>query len=345
MHKTTQDSIRPTLFLRQMGHKYPTAWGQYEKFRQMRGPAFEEWPDWCYCPMAAAYAIISQGKAINTVPDGPREIAVLAALATWRVSQGVYRFDPTLAAAILETPITGLPVDVLYNLPEWCVYVEAPAGLQWFGDSLEGFFAHLEFDMNTRRHELRLVFDCAGQNLFGFPLHLAGKSLEEAIELAIAESRRQQERQGNVLEISRDFVEELRGNLTPIINLILYICSANADFGSKAPQRPKPHKTKKGWRLFAPNTPVRWDIGTRIGTALRATHEPTQVQSLHQDSPADHSERARPRPHVRRAHWHTYRTGTGRINQILKWLPPIPINLDNLECMPATIHLVQEDRN
>ena len=32
------------------------------------------------------------------------------------------------------------------------------------------------------------------------------------------------------------------------------------------------------------------------------------------------------RPHMRRAHWHHYRTGVGRANLILKWLPPMMIH-------------------
>lgn len=33
------------------------------------------------------------------------------------------------------------------------------------------------------------------------------------------------------------------------------------------------------------------------------------------------------RPHMRAAHWHTFRTGKGRTERIVHWLPPIPVGL------------------
>lgn len=36
------------------------------------------------------------------------------------------------------------------------------------------------------------------------------------------------------------------------------------------------------------------------------------------------------RPHIRRAHWHTYLTGTGREKRILKWILPILVKSADL---------------
>jgi hypothetical protein len=78
------------------------------------------------------------------------------------VTQGVYRFDPTVLDALWETPVTGdIPTEVLYHLPEWCVYVNTP-GKTWQGGSLHGFFAHLEHDVDDKRTELRFVLDVTG---------------------------------------------------------------------------------------------------------------------------------------------------------------------------------------
>ena len=79
------------------------------------------------------------------------DVARLAALGAWRVTQGIYRFDPDLYLAIIETSVDGdLPHDVLYRMPEWCVYVETP-GMLWLGVQLHGFFAHLESDAKSSR--------------------------------------------------------------------------------------------------------------------------------------------------------------------------------------------------
>jgi hypothetical protein len=39
----------------------------------------------------------------------------------------------------------------------------------------------------------------------------------------------------------------------------------------------------------------------------------------------EHGERARPRAHIRRAHWHTFRVGEGRRGVKVKWVAPIPV--------------------
>jgi hypothetical protein len=44
-------------------------------------------------------------------------------------------------------------------------------------------------------------------------------------------------------------------------------------------------------------------------------------------------------PHVRRAHFHTYRVGPGRAGSVVKWLPPIPINMDGPSVRPS-VHRV-----
>jgi hypothetical protein len=43
----------------------------------------------------------------------------IAALAGWRVAQGVYRFDPDLFDSVWDTPLdTRIPGEVLFRLPE-----------------------------------------------------------------------------------------------------------------------------------------------------------------------------------------------------------------------------------
>lgn len=338
----TKNPHRPLQILRDIGHKYPLAWAWYDRFRQERGKEVPDWPDWCYCPMASAYSIISQDSNLNGNLAASRDISILAALAAWRVSQGIYRFDTTLAAAIMDTPITDLPINVLYRLPEWCVYVEAPPDLLYYDEGLNGFFAHLEHDVNTGRSELRLVFDKKNGEVFGLPLHLTVNNLVESINLAIAEGKKQPLRNGHpfvtAMFPSDHIGIELAGIITPIINLLLYTCTVNADLGGRAaPERPKAKKTKRGWRLFATDKPTVWDVGVRLGAALRAAYLGQQTEF---SSEVSGSGRVRPRAHIRRAHWHTYLTGEGKTDRILKWLTPVLVNVEDLSPLPVTMRKV-----
>ena len=193
-----------------------------------------------------------------------------------------------------------------------------------------GYFAHLEWDANTGRHELRFLLDF-DRILAPLPVHLGPWPLDEAIRRANAEVVAQ----GGPADLFNDLAD-----LEPMVSLLLYICSEAADFGSgPRPSRPKPIKTEKGLRLFPPNQPRTWNVGIRIGAALRRAYAAESIEP----APEEKQQRSRPRPHIRRAHWHTYRVGVGRSESRVKWLPPISVNVEEFSDLPAVVHSVQEE--
>jgi hypothetical protein len=325
---------RPLHHLRAAGKLYPGAWKKYDQYRQDRGKGgLPDWPAWCYCPMAAAYAIVS-GGGDNRVPlHLMADVAQLAALAAWRVTQGIYRFDPDVYEAVRTTPLSGdLPCELLYRLPEWCVYVETP-GLIWMRSPLHGFFAHLEWDANTGREELRLLLDSEAV-LAPAPLHLGAWPLFEAVRNA---NKLAALHAGTAEIFTPDLTASISTALEPLLSLLLYLCQDSADYTGPAehPSNPVPKRTKQGWRLFPPDKPRHWDVAVRMGAALRA------ARAVSEPGPGLGEGRQSPRGHIRRAHWHTYRTGPGRADSVVKWLPPIPINLAGVDELPTVIHPVQ----
>ena len=145
-----------------------------------------------FLPLAGAYAIVSKGTTLKSI-DQTRHVGILGALAAWRVTQGIYRFDPTTFDALCETPVTGdIPTEVLFRLPEWCVYIPTP-DRRWGGDTLHGFFAHLEHDTNDRRVELRFVLDLTkpeGEDLVVLPLHLGQGGVSAGVAAMMQEAAR-----------------------------------------------------------------------------------------------------------------------------------------------------------
>lgn len=134
--------IRPRDHVSALGKRYPEAWKSLDAFRVRKD--LPTWPDWCFLPMAAYFNIIDASQA--------NDLALFGALYPWRTTQGVYRFDPDIYAAVCDTPLAGnLPMDVFYCLPEWCIYIETP-GIQTAAGKLHGAFVHLEWDANTERH-------------------------------------------------------------------------------------------------------------------------------------------------------------------------------------------------
>lgn len=148
------------------------------------------WPLHIHAPLAAAYAIASGGGDNRLSPERASDVGRLGALAAWRTTKGVYRWDPDLLDAVWSTPLDrALPVDVLTRLPEWCVYLEL-GGREIEGMALHGAYVHLEADANTGRLELRMLLDPVDHRLVGVPIHLlAGGTLGDGARSSALTSR------------------------------------------------------------------------------------------------------------------------------------------------------------
>jgi hypothetical protein len=330
---------------------YPSAWKQVDRLRAGRGKDLPFWPDWCFLPLSGAYAVVSteaerQGIDVTDLKNLHliNDVGIVGALAAWRVTQGIYRFDPDVYQAVIDTPITGdLPHDILFNLPEWCIFVETP-GLDFMGRRLNGYFAHLEYDAHDGRKELRLVLDHTRAEsrvpvLISQVVHLGPWSLLEAIERAMKSAEHiSKDLLGTDSPFPWEALQAVQGSVAPLISLLLYICSVNGEIGDgkRQPTNPKPKKTKKGRRIFPPNQVTTWDVGVRMGAALRRAKE-TAWHSEAQE-PQEPGERTSLRPHVRRAHWHGYWTGPQKRKYVLKWLSPVLVGGKEV---PVTIRPVE----
>ncbi|HVL65745.1 MAG TPA: hypothetical protein VM364_00655 [Vicinamibacterales bacterium] len=347
-------SHRARTILTAVSRGYPDAWTQVDRFRQSRGRELPAWPIWCYLPLHGAYAIVSGGEDRRVPLDHIHHVGILGALAAWRVTQGIYRYDPQLYAALRETPMPDdLPVSVLYRLPEWCVYLETP-GETWIeGRPMHGVWIHLEWDEGGA-DELRLVLDTAedpsdpldaAHGLIPLPLVLGQGSIADALRRVVASgTMRAQEAGYGVASPAVTDVERLSAWLWPIVSLALYLCADEPDIaGDRRPRRPAPTRTKAGYRIFPPDRLTTWDVGVRIGAAIRRWQE----RDAREAREATASGRARPRPHIRRAHYHSFWRGPrdeARASErqlVLRWLPPIPVNVAGDDDVVTTIHDVE----
>lgn len=351
------EQLRPKKHLEYYSRVYPDAWRMIDSFRADRGKQLPWWPEWCFCPLAGAYSIVSaQAKAegidINDPDTGlplMNDIGILGAMAAWRVTQGVYRFDQDVYLAVIDTPVTGdLPHDILFNLPEWCIYIETP-GLKFMSMSLSGFFAHLEYDAGDGRKELRLVLDHTmpehgTPRLMSQVIHIGPWSLLESLERALREAERVSAAMlGSTVSMPLGSADVMQSDYMPLVSLLLYICSANGEIGDgdRKPTNPRPKKTKRGARTFPPQKVSVWDVGVRMGAALRSDR--TQGRESTAETGTSEKQRSGPRSHVRRAHWHGYWSGPrdGERKFTLHWMPPLLVRGDADVDLPVTIRPVK----
>ncbi|MCC6742391.1 MAG: hypothetical protein IT175_00890 [Acidobacteria bacterium] len=320
---------RPLDHVHDVRRRYPHAFDQMRDFRAAKGRGLPDWPDWCWVPMAGAYAVVSGGGSSRVSAGSAPDIALVSAVSTWRRTQGIYVLDSDILEELWHTPVAGdLPTDVLERLPEWCVYVETP-GREIGGIPIAGFYAHLEWDTNDGRSELRLLIDLESGDLVAVPLHLGG-DLRQAIDRMIAEGDRQMRLAGTLRGIL-DVVgrrDEIM-SVSPLVSVVLYLCSEAAEIAT----RKDPKREPAGFRdsVRTPNSPTIWETAVRLGNALRTAR--TAAAASRDGSHAS------PRPHIRRAHWHHFWTGPkdGDRKLVLRWMHPVLVAGDDIVPVVRTV--------
>lgn len=342
----SKSELPPQALLREVGRRWPEAWRQYKRFRDGKGqPDFVNWPDWCYVPMAAAYAVVTGGEpqpGISQAALISEWVPAVAAAAAWRLSKGIYRFDADVYRELVEQPLAGkLPTAAFYSLPEWCVYIETP------GVESHGFFVHLEHDANTGVPELRLLILYPDGRRTAIPVMLGDWDLRTAVDKLIASSQAQETKLfgAPVAHPTAKMREQLGEYVIPYLQLVLYLCSNNREMvPTRRRSRGRPS------HLDVPREILEWDVGVRVGTSIRTYRNQQVIAKADPEStdaaPTEGEGRRHrsPRPHMRRAHWHSFWAGPrdGARKLVLHWLPPIPVNLLETEHLPAVVHRVLE---
>jgi hypothetical protein len=255
----------------------------------------------------------------------------LALFAAWRVTQGIYRYDASLYEAIVNTPITGnIPGELLRYLPEWCVYVETPQmtvpTLDGATVAVHGVWARLDHAPKQACDALTIALD-TDEGIAPVQIALVG-TLEEALKRCVT---------ADLARPTEKYLELAERTYAGILSLLLYLCSDGSEIGAGdvKPSNPSPQRTSRGLRTFAADAATTWEVGVRIGAALR------QARQSHETTDATPATGRQHRPHVRVMHWHTFLAGVERTERRVKWMPPIKVKFDEPDELPAVIRGVQ----
>lgn len=326
-----QVGCRPLNLMRAFGRLYPGIWQALDAER-----AKHRWPKWCFMPhrdfhVCLAAHVARAGGDSAALPDGvfENEVAAGTALSAWRQSKGVYVFERELAESLERTELTTMPTEVVMRMPEHCVYVAADLHLPADGEcpalQAHGFFAHVTLGGDHQR--LLMVVDSS----FG-AIGLA-IGLEPGIDLiasALKESIHPDEQE--TPEVRRRLAALLRW----VLPYLLYLCAEEPDIDGTPRGAVEPTKTRHGTRWFPPEDVATWKVGVRLGAVLRKAREEQEREET-----GEHPH-GRPRPHLRRAHFHHYWTGPkGQRRLVLRWVHQALVNAKGPDDLVATVRPVE----
>lgn len=109
-----QPTHRARRILDAVSRAYPMAREAFERMARQRGRSTDfDWPEWCYMPIAAGLALVDErarrqhGRRLDATMGLIDHPAIVVALETWRRTQGIYQFDPTLFNQLINTPWDG----------------------------------------------------------------------------------------------------------------------------------------------------------------------------------------------------------------------------------------------
>lgn len=324
-----KDRDTPLRLVRKWEKMIPGIYSTLDTLRRSKDEGEILWPDYCELPIGAAFTWLVHIYGINQ-QDAAGVAAELTACWTWRKTKIMYAFDgdlaKTLAAqadAVEDTDI--LPCDLLLHLPYPCIYIKAPDILE----ETDGFFAWIEYDLNRSMPELRIQWVTLDfEYSFAQVLHLLpGQPIKDCILDTIHTT---QENLGEDIKLQDVDVSVARIILSAV-QLLLYLVSENSDVMREPP---KPTLRVSGRKPAGQNPPkpkpsedkasqiVAYDVGVRVGAALRRTYRSQPHKS------AGAQQGGTKRSHARRGHWHHYWTGPlqGERNLILKWTAPTVIH-------------------
>ena len=244
----------------------------------------------------------------------------LHATTMWNLEKIIIDVDETLLNEL--TPIGGLLSDPFFYIPYRCPYIAMPHAMQ---KELDGFFVFLD-DMPRIGKVLRfcLIFSNAVVSEYYVGLEKS-KPVSKVIDPRRDDIKPPPETKilGGMTTAEADDVFK---DIETLLSLIMYLCAESPDIREREVVSGKARKTKKVYG------PTILDAGFRIGAKIREYEKASYTEDPQKLG-------GHVAPHMRRAHWHSFWTGPrdGERHLIVKWLPPIPVGVDDKKEIIPTI--------
>lgn len=262
-------------------------------------------------------------------------------------AKAIFKFDPTVSHALWESEMDTVHGSVFRRIPYFGLYIDLrPLAIyNQVAENLDGVFVNLaitprpdlideeaEVDEKGLRkipgaEALSLLYVGDGE-VGAYPLILP-------LDVAVADVFTHEGLGGFESLDSHSQNEEDRELVSRTLSLLAYICSSEPDMRRVHRTKGSGKKRKKdnGKKSSRPRV---YECGYRLGKNLRGVM-----------SSSGHAKGTK-RPHIRRAHWHTYWTGPrnspNRIASV-KWIPPTVVAGKAKDIKAVTLHVNEKSRD
>lgn len=232
-----------------------------------------------------------------------------------QAGRNVFVLSPELAQHLTARDTDAVSLDVLRALPLDSFYVWEGVALDDL--ELDGFFFSSDDD--------RICISCLLSDERGdIELWAVGEAGESVTDFLTRESS------PNGV-VTRGQAEEI---LSHVVGVLLYLSAENAEISpDPMPSVPKRALAKAFKRDRLKPTYVGWREGASITASLRRA-----IPS----SEGHHGKGTPKAPHMRRAHWHTYRVGEGRRDTQIRWVAPVFVNGADYDGETVTVRSVRQ---
>lgn len=239
----------------------------------------------------------------------------------WRFGRGIYRIDPDLAVELADTDgMQELPMSVISLLPEWALYLELPEPAPVPSGYVFG--AMVAVNPYSDPPTLSLLVDVGEGPDAPSSQKVATLALNMPVGEALLRYLAAPDLGAGIWQGPMPFYEPgdplhpEASMFTQFVPYVLYLCAANADLMEVSMLRERNGLDRRKERQRGEERIVR--VGYRVGEALRRSR---RLGSGGRPTGRHVS------PHLRRAHWHRYWTGS-RSDQAsrrleLRWQHPI----------------------
>lgn len=266
----------------------------------------------------------------------------------WSRDKQVFKIDRDFADELLDTDNLCVPVDAFDHLPFKYFYVDLSDCTEVCDKTLcGGFFCTVQkvnregvssYVITTTRVTDE-VFCTDMQMIANDGVSVEATIYDDKVMMEIITDGMDTNGKLSLNKTHKEF--NLRLFNTLVIQLLLYLSSVKPDVVENKESQQTYRKPANGVIKNRYSEIFTWDVGVRFGNSVRDWKKKSS-HSSHGTGVSTGAGTAK-RPHMRRAHWHTYlyNAKDGTKERRLKWIEPIFVNekfVESKDEVPVTIH-------